>query len=200
MANPNNANNVSFGKPKASGAVFRAPLGTVLPQDATSPLDPAFENIGYISEDGITRTTDSDSATINDMSGATVLNVITTVTESVQFVAIETNKETLSMRYGDANVVENPTAPGELQVTHNGIPSEAYSYVIELLLTGNRADRLVIPNGTISELGDMTYDGADPIGFDMTLSCNASAAIDGGTIREYVAVGADAAGDAGDAE
>jgi hypothetical protein len=164
-----------------------------LPQDATSPLDPAFENIGYISEDGITRSMDSDTATINDMSGATVLNVITTATESIQFVAIETNRETLSMRYGNDNVVD--AADGGLQVTHNGVPSDANSYVIELLLTGDRADRLVIPNGTISDLGDTTYDGADPIGFDMTLSCNASAAIGGGTVREYVAAGADAGAD-----
>ena len=34
--------NVSAGKPKVSGAVFRAPLGTTLPTDATTSLGNAF--------------------------------------------------------------------------------------------------------------------------------------------------------------
>ena len=51
---PNNAQNVSVAKPKVGGAIFVAPLGTDLPTDATTALDAAFQNVGYISEDGLT--------------------------------------------------------------------------------------------------------------------------------------------------
>ena len=50
----NNASNVTVGKPKVGGSVYRAPLGTPVPTDATTPLDSVFKNLGYISEDGVT--------------------------------------------------------------------------------------------------------------------------------------------------
>ena len=50
----NNSANVTAGTPKVGGAFFHAPLGTDLPTDARTPLDAAFKNLGYISEDGLT--------------------------------------------------------------------------------------------------------------------------------------------------
>ena len=39
----NNKANVTTGKPKVGGAVFRAPVGTTLPTDASTALNSAFK-------------------------------------------------------------------------------------------------------------------------------------------------------------
>ena len=58
------ATNVSVGKPGASGAIYRAPLGSTAPTDAETALDAAFVMLGYVSEDGLTNTNSPESDTI----------------------------------------------------------------------------------------------------------------------------------------
>ena len=71
----NTVSNVTAGKPKIGGAVFRAALGSTLPTDATTALDAAFKSLGYCSEDGVTNSNSPDSTDIKAWGGDTVLNI-----------------------------------------------------------------------------------------------------------------------------
>ena len=65
--------NVSAGKPKIGGAIFRAPLGTTLPKDAKAALEPAFKELGYCSDDGITNSNSPETDNVKASGGHNVL-------------------------------------------------------------------------------------------------------------------------------
>jgi hypothetical protein len=87
----NDADNVSFGKPKSTGAVFVAPYGTALPTNAHMSLNAAFEGMGYVSEDGLVNSVESDTEEVNAWGGDLVLVGQTTFKETFMVNLIETN-------------------------------------------------------------------------------------------------------------
>lgn len=181
---PNNKKNASLGKPMAGGMVYVAPTGTTLPADATTTLPAAYKSVGFISEDGITNSTDTDTTTVTDAGGTTVINEISSYAESYQFAMMETSADALGVRFETSNV---KTEGDKLTVDHKMPTGESKIYVFEILMTGNRVKRIVVPDGTITEYGDTQYHAGDAILYDVTVSANPSALIDGATSREYIA-------------
>ena len=67
------ATNVTAGKPKTAGAVFCAPVGTTLPTDAVTALANTFKDLGFVSEDGVTRSISKSTTNIKEWGGGVVL-------------------------------------------------------------------------------------------------------------------------------
>ena len=163
-----NVANVSTGKPKVAGAVFRAPLGTALPTDAVTALNEAFVELGYVSEDGVTNNNTPDSDTVKAWGGATVLVVQNEMTDEWTLTLIESlNPNVLKAVYGDARVT---VADGTITVQATADQRTDAEYVIDMIMKGGAMKRVVIPNGSMSELGEIVYKDDEPIGYELTLN------------------------------
>ena len=180
---PNTALNVSAGKPKVAGGVWRAPLGTALPTDATTALGNGFESLGYIASGGVTHALSLDTGEYRAWGGDVVLSYLTGKTNTFAFGLIEVlNKSTYEVVYGAANV--SGTLTTGIAVTGNGADMSEYVYVIELALRDGAMKRIVIPDGKVSAIGDVVYQDSDAINYPITITAQADA--DGNTHYEYI--------------
>ncbi len=166
----NTATNVTAGKPKTTGAIWVAPLGTTLPTDTATALDAAFKCLGFCSDDGLTNGTELESETIKAWGGDTVLTIQTSKNDTFKFKLLEVlNEDVLKFVFGSSNVTG--TLATGLTVKANNSDVEEVSLVIDMILRDNTAKRIVLPDCKISEFGDLVYADSEAVGYDITTTC-----------------------------
>ena len=179
----NNAQNVTAGKPLINGAVFRAPIGTTLPTTATEALNPAFANVGYISDAGVVNSNSPSSNNIKAWGGDVVLVTLEEKPDTFQFTMIEAkNVEVMKAVYGDENV-SGDLATG-IHVAANSTLQPNCSWVIDQRLRDGTYKRIVLPDAGINAVGDITYADSAAVGYQTTLACLPDST--GNTHHEYI--------------
>ena len=174
-------NEVTAGKPNVVGAVFRAPLGTVLPNDAKTALIDAYKDLGYVSEDGVTNTNSPESENIKAWGGEIVYTSQTEKNDEFVLTLISSlNVEVLKTIYGDNNVTESD---GLITVKATSDEQVESVYVIDMILRNGALKRIVIPDGKITEIGDVTYKDDEVTGYELTIT---GLSLDGVTHYEYI--------------
>ncbi|MGW8975134.1 phage tail tube protein [Streptomyces platensis] len=161
---PLNANAVRVA---VTGAAYVAAPKSKLPTDATTVWDAAFTDIGWISDDGITESNSSDTTEIKGWQGGqTVRKVISSSEMTFQFTAIETSKTVLELYHKGSKVV---TTAGKsvLAIKAPGPDRRIFGFDV---IDGNAHIRIVIPDGEVTETGDITYKGDEAVAYELTIT------------------------------
>ena len=175
--------NVSVGKPKVGGAVFRAPVGTELPTDPETALNEAFKALGYCSEDGLTNANSPESDNVKAWGGDTVLTLQSSKEDTFQYTLIEClNIEVLKAVYGGNNVTG--TLETGIVVKANNNEMEESAWVFDMILKGNVMKSFVVPSEKVTDVVDITYADEDAIGYETTITATPDTS--GNTHYEYI--------------
>lgn len=171
---PQGTSAILTGKPlTATGGVMRAPIGTALPTDAMSKLDAAFKKLGYVDEDGVTRTVDASDDKIKAWGGVVVAVVRSdySVTYTMKFME-SANATLLKAIFGEENV--KVTAPvtgehaGKVAIIQNSQMVPKATYTLEML-DQNTFIREVIPNGQLTVSDDVQFVHSGVITYSITI-------------------------------
>ena len=182
----NDTSTVSVGKANKTGAAFSAIAGTDIPTDATTDLGESFTNHGYVGVDGLTNTTERETSDIKAWGGDIVLTPVNSFKETYQLTLIQSlDADTLKAVYGSSNVTATSK---KITVTHGSVELEHRAWVFEVLLSGGGVKRICIPDGQITEIGDVVYKDDQEIGYAITITAFPDA--DGNTSYEYISTNA----------
>ncbi|MEM9134277.1 MAG: hypothetical protein AAGE88_18155 [Actinomycetota bacterium] len=158
------AGNVHIG---VTGGLFKAPLGTALPTDATTALAAAFIDLGYTSEDGVSEQWDDSVDDIVAWQNATTVRSATTEsTLSIGATPIEMKREVLEM-FHRGSVVTEPSA-GVFQLDVKPVVADPSIWALNVI-DGTSQYRLVIGRGEVVQRGEVMYRNGEPIGFPILI-------------------------------
>ena len=176
------SNNVTWAKPKITGAVFVAPLKTDLPTDAKTNLGEAFKSLGYTSDDGIENDNSMETDTIKAWGGDIVANILKEKKDTFTFTLIETlNIDVLGLVTGKENVDGDLKTGIKVTSNMNELPNQIF--VLEMILKGGVLKRIVIPNGKVTKVDKVSYKDDGISGYGITIT---AFPVNGNTHYEYI--------------
>lgn len=173
--------NVSPAKPGVGGGIWLAPFGSTLPTDASTALDNAFAALGYVSEDGVRRNISRTTTVVHAWGGDPVAVLSNAKTETFKFKLIEPDRiDVLGLTFGEAT----GTLAAGITVKSKADISTPHAFVISTILDNSVHQRIVIPEGVVTEVGEIVYKDNEVIGFELTITAIADSA--GNTAYEYL--------------
>ena len=145
-----------------TGAVYSGATSATAPTSSTSTLT-AFTELGYVSADGVTFSTDKTTNQIRAwQNAALVREVITEGTVTYAFTLLETTQAVIEAYFG-ATMVNGKI---ELNPVNTG---GRKSFVIDVV-DGDKVIRHYVPNGEILTVEAQTVQNGEPVAYGITVT------------------------------
>lgn len=153
-----------------TGAVYRAPVGTALPTSADDLINVAFEDHGYISQDGVAETIDEQTTDVYAWQNVDLVRKLQTTHDvTYAFSALEVNETTLTSYYG-VNDGSNVTTATDTTIEVRGGQGVRAPWVLDFIDGDKRHVRVVIPDGQVTARGGVTRNATNAVEMPITIT------------------------------
>lgn len=148
--------------------------GAVLPQDLDSEIDPALQDVGWISEDGVNIEVSVDSGEIIAWQGGTaVLFPVTGSSKTIGFTAMEDTPLVAKMFYGASDPVA--AGVGGARIDLPGAMRAVEGAAVVKTVAADVVKYYVAPLVSITDRGTVGHSNTDPTQHEMTLAVRGDA-------------------------
>lgn len=159
------------GRSSDDEAFFGGPIGTALPTDAVDVLDPALEPHGWMGDDGFVNNIQRDVTKHRDFAGTVIKVTQDTYEETVAVTCCESNPVVLKTVFGEDNVsVSFSGGHRKVSIRHDEAPLPRKSWVVRVV-DGVKTRMLVIPEGQVTEIGEVTWLSSELVQYTLTIDC-----------------------------
>lgn len=173
---------VTAAKPKSGGALHVGATTATLPTTTDATLT-GFTSLGNISDEGMANNMSTESEDVKAWGGATVLSTQTGTDDTFHCTLLDSlDVNVLKEVYGASNV--SGTLSTGIVVKKNALEKVSRAWVIDMAMADGVIKRVVIPNGKISEIGEVQYVDNAPVGYEITIT--ATPDDDENTHYEYI--------------
>lgn len=168
----NNAANVTVSKPRVGGGIAYGPTTGTLPTSADATLPTGFDDVGYISDEGINEVTNRENESIAAWGGDNVANPQTKYEKNFTFTMLEAlSPKVLKAVFGDSNVTGTALSTGiSFSDTADELVDRAW--IIDMIMNGKTLARKVIPSAKIISVDEVPYADGKAIGYKVTLAAH----------------------------
>lgn len=155
-----------------TGAVAVAPEGTAMPADARTALASAWDDGGYVSEDGLSVTITRSTTPIRDWSKAAVRNLLTEFGGAIAVAFLQVDEFAAKRMFGANNVSVAAATATSSEIIKISIgaelpPIEAWCFSMK---DGNARIRVCVPRGQMTDVNQIDFkpDAGNVIGGTLT--------------------------------
>lgn len=182
-------------RPTDAGVFYRAPLGTTLPTDASSPLNSLFVDHGWLSDDGITLTVNRDTTKHHAFGTDLVKTTQGSYDESLKLCLLESDPDVFETVFGTDSVTLGTDGGGNrtMVIAHSSKQPPRSAFVIEMV-DGAKLRRIVVQEGAVVDLDDVSYQDNELTKYAITIDCYKPASGNSEAVIEYISDVGHAAG------